>query len=75
MITLIEAVKLCRIPEDEPVYLRNRGSDYFDYTLLTPCEMRNRLDMRKIKVHAISTRFERFGPDFMGMEFEVSGWR
>lgn len=75
MITLIEAVKLCRIPENEPVYLRNRGSNPFDYTLFTPREMRNRLDMRKIKVHAISVRFEAFGPDFMGMEFEVSGWR
>ena len=33
MITLIEAVKLCRIPEDESVYLRKCGSDRFDYTL------------------------------------------
>lgn len=73
MITLIEAVKLCRISEDESVYLRERGSDRFDYTLFTPREMRNRLDMRAIKVHAILVRFEAFGSDFLGMEFEVSG--
>lgn len=75
MITLIAAVKLCRIPEDESVYLRKCGSDRFDYTLFTPREMRNRLDMRAIKVHAILVRFEAFGPDFMGVGFEVSGWR
>ena len=75
MITLIEAVKLCRIPEDESVYLRKCGSDRFDYTLFTPREMRNRLDMRAIKVHAILARFEAVGPDSIGMEFEVSGWR
>ena len=71
MITLIEAVKLCRIPENEPVYLRKRGSSRFDYTLFTPHEMRNRFDMKKVKVYAISVRFEAYGPDYMGMEFEV----
>ena len=30
-------------------------------------------DMRKLKVVSIQPRFERFGPDYMGMEFTVIG--
>lgn len=71
MISLIEAVKLCKIQENELVYLRKRGDDRMMYTLYSLREMRKSLDMRAIKVFSIIPRFEFFG-GYVGMEFEVN---
>lgn len=70
MITLSKAFRLCGI-EREIVYLQTIGSrnDFF----FTARKIRNKLDMKKIKVIRIEPRFEHFGPDYLGMLFVVRG--
>ena len=75
MITLAKAFKLCNIGE-EAVYLRhvnesssvwNQGHYYWSKRI------RDKLDMKKVKVIKIEPAFEHFGPEFIGWRFVVSG--
>lgn len=70
MITLSQAFRLCGI-DHEVVYLQAVGSrdDFF----FSERKIRNMLDMKKIKVIRIEPRFDRFGPDYLGMLFVVRG--
>lgn len=70
MISLIAAFKLCHI-KDETVYLQIDGNR--DDHALWSEKIRKRLDMQKIEVVGIDTRFEHYGPDFLGMKFTVRG--
>lgn len=72
MITLSQAFKLCKIRDDELVYLRRsnvsfatlRGLDIY-----TGKYIREKMDMKKIWVVSIRPFFS-FG-EYEGMEFEV----
>ena len=74
MITLKEAIKLCG---EEMVYLQteeNRKDHILPESYLFPVQyIKNRFDMKAIKVTKIEPLFDRFGPDFMGMLFVVTG--
>lgn len=72
MISLIKAIRLCRIREDEFIYLKERGKDNFMCPCFSLREIRQKFDMRAIKVYAISPKFERFGDGFLGMEFKIN---
>lgn len=77
MITLAQAFRLCSIEKDEAVYLRharekNSGiwvnSYYFNAK-----KIRDKFDMRAIKVVKIELEFEHFGDDFYGYRFAIEG--
>lgn len=70
MVTLSQAFRLCGI-DHEIVYLQAVGSrdDFF----FAAKKIRNKLDMKKIKVIRIEPKFECFGPDYLGMLFVVRG--
>lgn len=75
MITLAEAFKLCGIRE-EPVFLRHVDEDksiwgprhYFWSKWI-----REKFDMRKVRVVKIELAFESYGPGFLGWIFVVNG--
>ena len=73
MIDLREAFKLTKVQNGNIVYLRPYGANRFNSILATGRQVREQYDMRKLKVVSIQPRFERFGPDYMGMEFTVIG--
>lgn len=75
MITLSEAFRLCNV-ENEPVYLIHVNElksvwspDYYFYSK----KIRDRFDMKKVKVVKIDLRFENFGDAFLCWRFVVSG--
>ena len=74
MITLSEAFKLCGIGE-EAVYLRHvkdpPGSHWSYY--FWSKKIRDKFDMKKVRVIRIETEFEHFGPEFLGFRFVVDG--
>ena len=75
MISLAEAFRLCGIKE-EPVYLRcqNESTNIWNNGhYFWSAKIRNKFDMRKIKVVRIDLAFERFGHDFLGWQFIVKG--
>lgn len=72
MITLSEAFRLCHIGE-EAVYLRENGKTNWDDHYFWSKKVRNKFDMKKIKVVGIEPKFERYGYDFDGMCFIVTG--
>lgn len=72
MVTLKEAIKLADIQEDELVYLKQEGSSKFDRELMTLREIRNKLDMKNLKVVSIKPSFS-FDGEFQGMEFVLKG--
>ncbi len=75
MITLSEAFKLCDITEehvfllhvDEPKSVWNDGHYFWS------SKIRNKLDMKHIRVLKIEPCFEHFGSDFKGFKFTVAG--
>lgn len=75
MITLSEAFRLCNVG-NEPVYLIHVNElksvwspDCYFYSR----KIRDRFDMKKVKVVKIDLKFESFGSDFIGWRFVVSG--
>lgn len=75
MITLSEAFRLCNVG-DEPVYLfhvKERKSVWDFGHYFWSKTIRDRFDMKKIKVVRIDLQFENFGNDFLGWCFVVSG--
>ena len=73
MITLIQAFRLCDIRKDEIVSLRVYQAGLFGRSVaVMPEKVRRVLDMKRIKVHKIDTRFGYDG-DFLGFEFLVTG--
>ena len=70
MITLSKAFRLCGI-DREIVYLQAAGSR--DNFFFAARKIRNKLDMKKIRVIRIEPRFDKFGPDYLGMLFVVRG--
>lgn len=75
MITLSEAFKLCDIKE-ENVYLRHveeSNSVWSSGHYFRSKKIRDKMDMRKIRVVKIEPAFEHFGPDFIGWRFIVAG--
>ncbi len=75
MITLKEAFALCNINDDEFVYLKNIEAKYFqdDGYCYRGKTIREKLDMKKIKVHKIDLVFEHFGYNFKGIQFIITG--
>ena len=74
MITLAEAFKLCDIKE-ENVYLRHveeSNSVWNSGHYFRSKKIRDKLDMRKIRVVKIEPAFEHFGPEFIGWRFVVA---
>lgn len=69
MLTLKQAMNVCHIQDDELVYLRPRGANRYAYDFYTGKQIRNKFDMKKVKVCGITVRFS-WG-EFSGMEFEV----
>lgn len=75
MITLAEAFKLCEIGEetvflrhvDEPKNIWDSGHRFWSK------KIRDKFDMRKIRVVNIELEFEHFGPEFRGWRFVVAG--
>lgn len=75
MITLAEAFKLCDIKE-ENVYLRHveeSNSVWNSGHYFRSKKIRDKMDMRKIRVVKIEPAFEHFGSDFIGWRFIVAG--
>ena len=75
MITLSEAFRLCDV-RDEPVYLRHveeSNSVWNTGHYFWSKKIRDKLDMRKIRVIKIEPAFEHFGPEFIGWRFIVAG--
>ena len=75
MITLIEAFRLCKIADDEFVYLKaaDDKSPFGEEELFSSKAVRKTFDMKKLKVVEIRPLFERFGPDYLGIMFTVRG--
>ena len=75
MITLIQAVRLCGLNNDDIVKLvdlKDVGKYYTSfYQHYTVKEMRNKLDMRKIKVARIRPWYSFY--EYEGFEFHVTG--
>ena len=69
MITLREAVNLCKIPDHEVVFLRPQGMQKYWGTPYTVKEIRNRFDMRKTMVVGIAPHF--CWCEYDGFEFEI----
>lgn len=69
MISLRQAFKLCKIRDDELVYLRPRGGSRFSSDMYTGKEVRNKLDMKRIDVISIDVRLS-YG-EWKGFEFEI----
>lgn len=75
MITLSEAFKLCDIKE-EMVYFYPINKQNTTFTIhygIFSKKVREKFDMKKIKVVKIDLEFEHFGSDFRGYLFFVSG--
>lgn len=73
MITLSEAFKLCHIKAEKMVYLRENGKDDWHDYLISAKTIRNKLDMKKIRVVGIEPKFQRYGNDYLGLCFVVTG--
>ena len=72
MITLAHAFRLCSIAS-EPVYLRRKcESDFTDHYFWSD-KVRRLFDMKRIKVVGIEPRLQKYGPDYLGMLFIVTG--
>lgn len=75
MITLAEAFKMCNVGE-EAVYLRHVSESN---SIWNTChrfwskKIRDKFDMRKIRVIKIELEFEHFGAEFRGWRFVVAG--
>lgn len=67
--TLIEAYRMC---ECDGVYLHPLKSSNIDVEYLSDKKIRDRLDMKAIRVLKIRPKFSFYG-EFLGMEFDVSG--
>lgn len=72
MITLAKAIKLTRLQADDLCYLRKIGTSRFDAQCLSVREIREQYDMKATKVLHIAPRFEMYGPDYQGIEFETT---
>lgn len=69
MITLTQAFRLCRVRDDEVVYLRKPSVSFNWPSIYTGKEVREKYDMKHTMVTEIHPRFS-FG-EFEGMEFIV----
>lgn len=72
MITLSEAFRLCNIGE-EAVYLQMAGDKANKRYHFWSRKVREKLDMRKIKVVGIRPLWETYGPNYLGLLFIVRG--
>lgn len=74
MITLSEAFKLCGIKE-ETIYLRHveESNSVWSGHYFWSKKIRDKMDMRKIRVVKIEPAFEHYGSDFIGWRFIVAG--
>ncbi|GKH49823.1 hypothetical protein CE91St46_09340 [Eubacteriales bacterium] len=72
MITLSQALKLTKMRNEEYCYLLPLGEKRFNSIGVPVKIVKDRLDMKEIKVYSIQPKFELYGPDFLGMEFEVA---
>lgn len=72
MITLAKAIKLTSLEPDDLCYLRKIGASRFESKCVFVREIIESYDMRATKVLHIAPRFAMYGPDFQGMEFEVT---
>ena len=68
-ITLSQAMKLCKIRDDETVYLRKRGQNRAWADAYSGKQIRNKFDMKAVKVCGIDAKFS-WG-EWCGMEFEI----
>lgn len=73
MVTLIEAFRLTDVRDDDIVYLRPKGQTRFYSIIASGKRIREKLDMKRVKVVRISPRFEVCGYDYEGIEFTVTG--
>ena len=73
MVTLIEAFRLTDVRDDDIVYLRPKGQARFYSIIASGKRIREKLDMKRVKVVRISPRFEVDGYDYEGIEFTVTG--
>lgn len=73
MVTLIEAFRLTDVRDDEVVYLRPKGKTRFDSIIISGKKVREKLDMKIVKVIRITPRFEMYGYGYEGIEFTVTG--
>ena len=71
MITLKHAFTLCGIDDNQIVFLRRRGQTRHSASIMTGGAVRNKLDMKAIKVTGIDIRCSYGSID--GFEFEVIG--
>ena len=69
MISLKQAFGLCRITDDDMVFLRKWDAPRCNYQLIAVSRIKETYDLKATKVMWIEPRFESFGPDFLGMEF------
>lgn len=74
MISLIEAFNLLEIEDGECVFLTPLGKSMWCETIMTGREVRNKLDMKKVKVRHIGIRIDRYDGEFFGYALEVTGF-
>lgn len=72
MVTLAKAIKLADLQADDLCYLRKIGTSRYDAQCLSVRDIRENYDMKATKVLHITPRFELYGPDYQGIEFEVT---
>lgn len=67
MITLLEACKLIRLEDSEVCFLKEKNK--IDYEVVTGKDIRNKLNMKAVKVVSITPKFAEY--DFRGMMLEI----
>ena len=75
MLTLSEAFRICDIGEESVflIHVKAKKSVWMNGHRFWSTTIRNKFDMKKIRVLKIDLVFETYGPDFLGYRFTVSG--
>lgn len=77
MVTLSSAFKLCKIDDSEIVILRHKWNKspgwYSGMHFIRARIVRDKVDMKKIKVHHIDAVHSVTSGDFLGFLFEIDG--
>lgn len=64
-----KALGLCRLTNDDIVYLRKWNATHWDSKFITVRKLRENYDLKATRVVWMQPRFEYCGPDYLGMEF------